>query len=78
MEQKNKKNVLGLRIIAFESSTTKSHKPEQDTCHWQSICYDLRFNISPTDICFKSGVLRVMEKDDESSLLQISQEFANL
>ena len=48
MEQKNEKKFLVLKIIAFESETTNSHNPEQDTCHWGSMFYEtpLRFNIS--------------------------------
>ena len=38
MEQKNVKKFLVFRIIAFEPGSTNSHNPEQDTCHWQSIC----------------------------------------
>ena len=66
-----------LKIIAFESGTTNSHNPEQDTCHWQSMCYEtrLRFNISLREIFSKSGSPRVMKKYDESVLMQISQEF---
>ena len=48
MEQKNQKNLLVLKIIAFEPGSTNSHNPQQDTSHWQSICYQatLTFNIS--------------------------------
>ena len=69
-----------LKIIAFESGTTNSHNPEQDTCHWQSMCYEtrLRFNISLREIFSKSGSPRVMKKYDESVLMQISQEFGTL
>ena len=31
MEQMNQKKFLVLKIIAFESGTTNSHNPEQDT-----------------------------------------------
>ena len=69
-----------LKIIAFESGTTNSHNPEQDTCHWQSMCYEtrLRFNISLREIFSKSGSSRVMKKYDEISLMQILQEFGSL
>ena len=69
-----------LKIIAFESGTTNYHNPEQDTCHWQSMCYEtrLRFNISLREIFSKSGSPRVMKKYDESVLMQISQEFGTL
>ena len=69
-----------LKIIAFESGTTNSHNPEQDTCHWQSMCYEtrLRFNISLREIFSKSGSFRVMKKYDESALMRILQEFGTL
>ena len=78
--QKNEKNVLVSKIIAFESGTSKSHNPEQDTCHSQSVCYEtpLRFNISIREIFFKSSSLRVMKKYDESALMMILQEFRTL
>ena len=71
---------LVLKIIAFESGTTNSHYPEQDTCHWQSMCYEthLRFNTSLRQIFSKSGSPRVMKKYDESALMQIFQEYATL
>ena len=55
MEQKNLNNMLVLKIIAFESGTRNSHNPEQDICHWQSMCYEthLRFNISLREIFSK-------------------------
>ena len=80
MEQKNLNKLLVLKIIAFESGTTNSHNPEQYICHWESMCYDtpLSFNISLREIFSKSGCLIVMEKYDESVLMQISQEFGTL
>ena len=80
MEQKNQKKLLVLKIIAFESGTTNSHNPEQDICHWQSMCYGtaLRFNISLREIFSKSGSSRVMKKYDEGVLVQISQVFRTL
>ena len=80
MEQKNEKKLLVLKIIAFESGKANSHNPEQDICHWISMCYEthLRFNISLREIFFKLGSLRVMKKYDESALLQILQEFGTL
>ena len=58
MEQKNVKKFLVFRIIAFEPGSTNSHNPEQDTCHWQSICYEttLRFNISLREVYSKQGL----------------------
>ena len=80
MKQKNRKKFLVLDIIPFESGTTNSHTPEQDNCHWQSMCYEtpLRFNISLREIFSKSGSPIVMKKYDESALMQISQDFGTL
>ena len=80
MGPKNKKKFLLLKIIAFESGTSKSHNPERDTCQWQSVCYEtpLRFDISLRDILSKSDSLRVMKKYDESAVMQILQECATL
>ena len=52
------------QVIAFESGTSKSHNPEQDTCHWQSVSYEtpLRFKISLRKIFLESGSLGVMKK----------------
>ena len=80
MEQKNQKKFLVLKVIEFELGTTNSHNLEQDTCHWQSMCYKtpIRFNISLTQICFKSSSLRIMKTYDESALIKILQEFGTL
>ena len=80
MEQKNEKKLLVLKIIAFESGKANSHNPEQDICHWQSMCYEtpLRFNISLRDIFSKSESPRVMKKYDENALMPIWQEFRSL
>ena len=80
MEQKNEKKLLVLKIIAFESGKANSHNPEQDICHWMSMCYEthLRFNISLREIFSKSRSPRVMKKSDESAFLQILQEFGTL
>ena len=80
MKQKYQETLLVLNIIPFESGTTNSQNPEQDNCHWQSMCYEtpLRFNISLREIFSKSGSPRVMKKYDESALMQISQDFGTL
>ena len=80
MEQKKQENLLILKIIAFESGKANSHNPENDICHWQSMCYKtpLRFNLSLRKICCKSGSPRVMEKYDESALMPVLQEFGSL
>ena len=80
MKQKNLKNLLVLNLIPFESGTTNSQNPEQDNCHWQSMCCEKArsFNISLIEIFSKSGSPRVMKKYDESALMQILQEFGTL
>ena len=80
MKQKNRKKFLVLNRIPFESGSRNLHCPQQDNCHWQSMCYEtaLRFNISLREIFSKSGSDRVMKKYDESALMQISQEFGTL
>ena len=80
MKQKNRNNLLILKVIAFESGMTNSHNLEQDIFHWQSMCYEtpLRFNISLREMFLKSGSPRVVKKYDESALMQISQEFGTL
>ena len=80
MEQKNLKKLLVLKIIAFESGTTNSHNPEQDTFHWQSMCYEtpVRINISIREIFSKSESPRVIKIIDESVLMQILQGFWTL
>ena len=80
MEQENLKKYLVLKRSAFESGKTNSQNPEQDNCHWQSMCYEtpLRFNISLREIFSKSGSPIVMKKYDESALMQISQDFGTL
>ena len=80
MEQKNEKKLLVLKIIAFESGKANSHNPEQDICHWMSMCYEthLRFNISLREIFSKSGSPRVTEKYDQSALMEIFEEFGTL
>ena len=73
MEQENLKKYLVLKRSAFESGKTHSQNPEQDNCHWQSMCYErsVRFNISLREIFSKSGFPRVMKKYDESALMEI-------
>ena len=80
MKQKNRKKLLGLNVIQFESGMTNSQNPEQETCHWQSMCQETppRFNISLKEIFSKRGSPEVMKKYDESALMKISQDFGNL
>ena len=80
MEQKNQENLLLLKIIAFELGKANSNNPDNDICHWQSICYKthLRFNISLREMFCKSGSPRVMKKYDESALMPVLQEFGSL
>ena len=77
MEKKNEKVFLVLKIIAFESETTNSHNPKQDTCHWQSVYYETppRFKIWLRETFSKSGSVRVMKKSDKNAVMQILQEF---
>ena len=74
------KKLLVLKIIAFELETRNSHNPEQDICHWQSMCYEtlLTFNISLREIFSKGEYPIVMTKYDGSVLIQISQDFWTL
>ena len=80
MEQKILKKLLVLRISAFESGATNSQNPEQDNCHWQSMCYEtpLRFNISLREIFSKLESPVMMKKYDKSALMQISRDFGTL
>ena len=80
MKQKHRKKLLVLNKIPFESGTTNSQTPEQDNCHWQSMCYEtpLRFNISLREIFSKLRSAIVMTKYDESALMHISQELGTL
>ena len=80
MDRKNQKEFSVSKIIAFDSGTTNSHNPKEDTCHWHSICYEtpLRFNISLKKIFSRLGSLRVMKKYDESAIMQILQELETL
>ena len=60
--KKNQEKFLVFKIIAFEPGSTNSHILEQDTSHWQSICYQpaLRFKISLKEKFSTPGSLRVM------------------
>ena len=80
MKQKNLKKLLVLNLIPFESGTTNSQNPEQDNCHWQSMCCEKAssFNISLIEIFSKSGSPRVMKRYDESAFMHISQKFGAL
>ena len=80
MKQKKRKKLLVSDINPFESGTTNSHSPEQDNCHWQSICYEthVRFNISLREIFSKSGSAVVKKKYDESALMEIGEDFGTL
>ena len=80
IKEKNRKKLLVLNIIPFESGRRTSQNPEQDNCHLQSICYEspLRFNISLREIFSKSGSPIVMKKHEESALMHISQDFGTL
>ena len=64
MEQKNQKKFLRLKIIAFVSGTTNSDNLEQDTYHWQSMCYKapLGIDISLREIFFQIRVSEIHDK----------------
>ena len=76
MEQKNKERYLVFKITAFEPGSTNSHSPKQDTCHWQSVCYEvtLRFKISLRGI-FQTRASQSDEKYNESARMKILPEF---
>ena len=80
MDQENLKKFLVLKTIAFELMMTNSQKPEQDNCHWESMCYETprSFNISLREIFSKSESSRVMKIYDESALMHILQEFRTI
>ena len=80
MKEKNWKKLLVLNIIPFESGTKNSHTPEQDNCHWHSMCYETprRFNFSLREIFSKPESPRVMKIYGESALMHILQEFGTL
>ena len=80
MDQENLKKFLVLKTIAFELGTTNSQQPEQDNCHWDSMCYETprSFNISLREIFSKSESSRVMKIYDESALMHILQEFRTI
>ena len=63
MEQKNQKKILVFKKIALDLGSTKSRILEQDTCHWQSICYQasLRFKISLRQVYSKADFFKVMK-----------------
>ena len=63
MQQKNPKKIFLFKIIVFEQGSTNSYILEQDTCHWQSICYQatLRFNMSLREVYSKPSSLGVMK-----------------
>ena len=79
-EKQNEEKFFVFKVIAFESVETDSHNPKEDTCHWQSMCYEtpLKFNTELREIFSKSGSLRVMKKYDESALMLLLQEIGSL
>ena len=79
-EKQNEEKFFVFKVIAFESVETDSHNPKEDTCHWQSMCYEtpLKFNTELREIFSKSGSLRVMKKYDKSALMLLLQEIGSL
>ena len=77
MEQKIEKILLVSKGIVFALGAKNSQNPQEDTCHWQSICDEthLRFNMSLKKIFSRSASFRVVKNYDESALMQILQQF---
>ena len=52
MEEKNEEKFFVLKITALEWWRTNSQNLQEDTCHWQSMCYKttLRFKTSLSEI----------------------------
>ena len=67
-------------IVAFDLVSVKSHYYEENTYHRQSMCSQAvpRFQISLTEIFSNSILLRVIEKHDETSLVQITAVFGTV
>ena len=63
MEEKNQKKILVFKKTALDLRSTNSRIFEQDTCHWQSICYQasLRFKISLRQVYSKADSFKVMK-----------------
>ena len=61
MKQKNQKRFGVLKIIAFESGTANSHNPEQDICHWQSMCYE-------TTLRFKGDIFQIRFSQSDGNI----------
>ena len=80
MVQKIRQKFFVFQIIAFELGLANSHKIEQDTCYRQSMCQQtpLTFNLTLGDIFSKSTSIKVMEKYDKSTLMEIWQVFGTL
>ena len=64
MEEENPGKFLVFEIIACDPGSINFHILEQNTCQWQSICYQatLRFKISLRKKFSRSISLRVMKK----------------
>ena len=63
MEQQNPEKVLVYKIIVFRAGSTNSRILEQDTSHWQPICYEatLIFKISLSQVYSEAGSLGKMK-----------------
>ena len=68
------------QIIAFEFGVANSRNIQEDTLHRQAMCQQthLRFDLKLVEKFSKSTSLRMMEKDDKSALMDISQVFGTL
>ena len=63
MEQENPKKFFEFKIFVSEQGSTNSHILEEDTCDWQSICYQVsqRFNMSLRVVYSKPGSLTLIK-----------------
>ena len=63
MEIENPTKFFQFKILVSEQGLTNSHILEQDTCHWQPICYQatLKFKMSLKGVYSKAGSLRVIK-----------------
>ena len=63
MEQKNQKKILVFKKTALDLGSRNSRILEQDTCHWESICYQasLRLKISLRQVYSKADSFKVMK-----------------
>ena len=68
------------QIIAFGFGVANSRNIQEDTLYRQAMCQQthLRFDLKLVEKFSKSTSLRMMEKDDKSAPMDISQVFGTL